>query len=56
MSAGVWIVLIALLLLLVAAYVVSYVGWTRESGFIVPAASYVALALAYPSRLSSVLA
>ncbi len=45
MSAGAWIVLIVLLSLLVAACVFAYVGWTCESGFVVPTAGYVALTL-----------
>jgi hypothetical protein len=45
MSAGTWIVLIVLLSLLVAACVFAYVGWTSESGFVVPTAGFVALTL-----------
>jgi hypothetical protein len=45
MGRGSWAILVILLILLVSATVLSYLGWTNEAGTDVPASGYVALAL-----------
>ncbi|MDA9493879.1 hypothetical protein XI08_33420 [Bradyrhizobium sp. CCBAU 11361] len=45
MGGGSWVIVATLLILLVGAAVLSYLGWTSAAGTDVPASGYVALVL-----------
>ena len=52
MGRGSWAILVILLILLVSATVLSYLGWTSAAGTDVPASGYVALALGVIASLA----
>ena len=52
MGRGSWAILVILLILLVSATVLSYLGWTSAAGTDVPASGYVALALGVVASLA----
>jgi hypothetical protein len=52
MGRGSWAILVILLILLVSATVLSYLGWTSAAGTDMPASGYVALALGVIASLA----